>query len=670
MSRLLHITLTNRLYRLSPAARNSFPAVWNHYNIGRYKSIQLHHTLTNQISQRSFSSKPSSSDTTTSNNTNSSDNTQSESTHDNEYNDEDVTANARANSDRTHGGTLLSRWLRRLIILALIISYPYSVIKYNTPLPFQANVIDSIVEHGEQSKYWPWLKLYIFSPNFIQEFTSNPQLIQQLIHILNQPITIHNTSIKSDIVTILVAICMQPDYDVLRDQLASQPGLTRALLDLAMSNDIDKELSAYSFQTIGKLILNKSARDEFVASRGLQQTCRATRARAPEVSNAATEVLTNLLIDFPNPKLMNLSTTELNNIFMCVANLAAMYQENNQLEASVAAFKQALLIDSANTAIMSQIGTELVKLNRVDEAVTFYRRALKLDPGHIDSAFYLSKLLIGKQLHDGMNIESNKLTEISTILSTAIDTYNSPALQQQRAVHEPSPLLSSAYNLLIRTYEQLNDYSSALDYCSDWILRSPADAIAHYTYGRLLCNNKKYRDGLHELLLASKFDPTRPDIDYQIANAQYKQHNIPHAINTLQQCVQKYNVDHKHTDPTLLDKINLLYAKIHYQQHQYNDSLQKLYQIKKPSIESTLLHIKLAQQLHDNNHLIQSQTQLCQQLLSKPHLLQPKKQNIKLRTLVKNINTQCHKSVPSPSDTDHSNDYINMCNICSTLKLN
>lgn len=265
---LSHRSTYNRLYR-SIHSNNIQQHIQTLQLIKRYASNTTNNHNDQQQQQQSSNTN------TDENNKNKKSQEQQDYTDD----QEDVTASARENSDRDETSTLY-KWLRRLIIFSIIFGYPYSVIRYSVPLPLENTAINSIAQKGEDSLFWSILHVYMISPSFLYKVLSNNDVMNTIVNVLesNDPASIES---KTKVITIISTILLKSGIDELRDRIAAHNGITRALLHVAMSSDIDKETSAYAFGAISRLILNEYSRNEFLANRGIQQISRATRAKAP-----------------------------------------------------------------------------------------------------------------------------------------------------------------------------------------------------------------------------------------------------------------------------------------------------------------------------------------------------------------------------------------------------
>ena len=295
----------------------------------------------------------------------------------------------------------------------------------------------------------------------------------------------------------------------------------------------------------------------------------------------ATELLGTLLFDIPDLTATAKRVPEATKgaLFSAMANLGAVYQQENCPGAAVRAMRHVLEIDPMNHGVMTQLAVELIKLGqlqqtkeagkkaveaakvdpaaaaaiaaavnpaenpRVPEALSFLRKALALDPTSLDANFHFLKTLL---LLGGKDAEESALSPAVDRLIKAIRA--SPTTHEHHSAvpagetapfAEPLPTLSPAYNMLIRALERLNRIDEALELAREWSYRVHADAVAHFTVGRLqLKYEKDAAEAVEALRTALDLDPSRPETCYQMALAQFRLNNLEEARDYAEQALK------------------------------------------------------------------------------------------------------------------------------------
>lgn len=155
-----------------------------------------------------------------------------------------------------------------------------------------------------------------------------------------------------------------------------------------------------------------------------------------------------------------------------------MFSEQGEPVASINAYNVALQIDPNNAQILTPLAIELAKTNRRTDALVQLRKALSLDPNHLEANYYLCKMLL-------QNDEESKLSGNSSN-TLPIDSLRRCLLQLPVSnIDEVHPLVGPAYKVVITSLERSNNISEAVDSAYEWTLRSPTDAHAHFEVSKL-----------------------------------------------------------------------------------------------------------------------------------------------------------------------------------------
>jgi tetratricopeptide (TPR) repeat protein len=117
-------------------------------------------------------------------------------------------------------------------------------------------------------------------------------------------------------------------------------------------------------------------------------------------------------------------------------------------------------------------------------------------------------------------------------IRAAPDMKQTPGLSGQPGdvFEEPNPMLTPAYNMVIRTLEHLGRADEAVELAREWSYRDSLNAVAHFSLGRVLLRHE--RDP-HEAEMAFTtsldLDPMRPEVAYQMSLALLRQNRLEQA---------------------------------------------------------------------------------------------------------------------------------------------
>ena len=277
-----------------------------------------------------------------------------------------------------------------------------------------------------------------------------------------------------------------------------------------------------------------------------------------ETQASATELLGSLLFDIPDlgQTWKNQNSDLIKNaLFSALANLAQVYVEGQYPGGAVRAAELVVQCDPQNVQLLTTLAVEKLKLGLAQQllsestsgqsatdkqggmrtnpylsaALGHLSSALKLDPTNLEASFQMLKILVATGERDEKVLQAavDRLIKAVRHSPTTIQPQNIGLLPGQS--HEgPSPLeetipqLSPAYNLAIRTLEKLGRTEEAQELASEWSFRVHADALSHFTLGRLQLREGDLASAEASLQTAFDLDPSKPEILYQRALAKYK----------------------------------------------------------------------------------------------------------------------------------------------------
>jgi tetratricopeptide (TPR) repeat protein len=121
---------------------------------------------------------------------------------------------------------------------------------------------------------------------------------------------------------------------------------------------------------------------------------------------------------------------EYNSLYL---QLAVAYEREEELQNSMEVIRQGIKQDQYNKELFFYGGKIALKLGNEDDAITFFREALALDPGYIDAALSLNKLFIQREKYedvlelinalDSFDVEEPKLLWDAAIAFHKIEKY-------------------------------------------------------------------------------------------------------------------------------------------------------------------------------------------------------------------------------------------------------
>ena len=203
------------------------------------------------------------------------------------------------------------------------------------------------------------------------------------------------------------------------------------------------------------------SRNDLITVGALGGLSRQTRSPAPEVAVTANDVLANLLPFVTDVKRIKLSAAETNNLLSAAAHIGAMYAEQSQPVAAVAAYRIAIALDPNHPQLVTALAVELAKTGAVDEALQLLSKAVALDQHNtIEANFH--RLKIAAQRNDAKT--DDYIKSLRRALMSAAD--------------ETHPLLGAAYLLMIQALETAGRLDTAIECAYEWTLRSPGGSAS------------------------------------------------------------------------------------------------------------------------------------------------------------------------------------------------
>ena len=190
--------------------------------------------------------------------------------------------------------------------------------------------------------------------------------------------------------------------EVCRQALYAQPLLYVTVYEAAMSGRGGKEVTQMAFTLLKHLISLEGGdeaavrqREELLSRWVIAGLSRANRSHQPEVSGSSGELFAALVPSLTEQHLMELSAEERRAVFEALTrDLGQLYVEYGQSASAIRCFQLALVLEPNNSAVLTRMGMEQLKLGVKDAAVATLRKAIKGDPNNGETLFYLYRTLL------------------------------------------------------------------------------------------------------------------------------------------------------------------------------------------------------------------------------------------------------------------------------------
>ena len=359
------------------------------------------------------------------------------------------------------------------------------------------------------------LEVLITNPNFREILCADPSVLSVLVSALNPDYSI---VVQRRAAMILAALTADAECV---EKVLDMTGVAVSLYYAAMGAS-SPEVSLYAFTALKPLVAivdNENAtrtRNDLITVGALSGLSRASRlTSSPEVAMYANDVLANMLPFVTDIKRIKLSAMETNNLLSAAVQIGAMWAEQSQPVAAIAAYRVAVAIDPNHPHILTSLAVELAKSGAVDESIHYLSKAVSLDANLIEANFH--RLKIAAQRRDaktGEYIKSLRRALINVPVTNTDDVH---------------PLLGASYLLLIQSLESSGRLDTAIECAYEWTLRSPADALPYFTYGRLLLADKLTDSAVAALTFADARDPSKAAVKYHLAIAMLKRKDLQKA---------------------------------------------------------------------------------------------------------------------------------------------
>ena len=207
-----------------------------------------------------------------------------------------------------------------------------------------------------------------------------------------------------------------------------------------------------------------------------------------------------------------------------------------------------------NYFLYNLFGAILTGQKKMDEAIIYYEKSIKISPGYADAYNNLAGILADQK------------------------KYNKAIEYLQKAI-QINPNLAEAFYNLGNAFFSLNKYSESIDNYNRAIKIKPNYAKAYNNLGNVLKKIKRINESIYSYQQSTRIDPNSDDTYYNLGNVFKEAGKLNESINSYNQAVK---INHQHVDA--YNKLANLYIDI----GKINDAykcFQELIKLKPENIE-------------------------------------------------------------------------------------
>lgn len=273
-----------------------------------------------------------------------------------------------------------------------------------------------------------------------------------------------------------------------------------------------------------------------------------------------------------------------------------LYDENNYFEATMA-FRRALHLAPHFHQAYYRLGITLNKLNQIDDAISAYKQAIRLNP--LDAASYsnLGHILIkqpGKRkealelLMESVKLEPHhSVIRANYALALKMEGNIDEAVTELRKAVELDPNNANGYALLgLALIEQGKNGNEAIRNLQKAITLNPNLADPHANLGRALAEKELYDEAIYEFRKAIRLDPEDIIVSMNLGLLLALKGLHHEAVFEFKRCVQ--------LDPAN-DKLRVYLAKSLKQIEQTNNAIKELFKALAINPKNGEIYLRLAE---------------------------------------------------------------------------
>jgi protein O-mannosyl-transferase len=191
-------------------------------------------------------------------------------------------------------------------------------------------------------------------------------------------------------------------------------------------------------------------------------------------------------------------------------------------------FRHTLAVTKDNYVALNVIGVTLAHERRLDEAINYYRRSVRIQPAYGDAHFNLGNALadqgqcreaiasfeatlqLNPQHYEARNNLANTLVKLGR-LDQAVEQYRQ-ALKQQ-------PDDARIHENLATALAAEGDYGAAIPHYRSALKEKAYDARIHYAFGLALAMQANWEEAIQEYAIALHLSPKNAEAEYNLGYA-------------------------------------------------------------------------------------------------------------------------------------------------------
>jgi tetratricopeptide (TPR) repeat protein len=214
---------------------------------------------------------------------------------------------------------------------------------------------------------------------------------------------------------------------------------------------------------------------------------------------------------------------------------------------SIALYEHAIAVTSNNFIIHYNLGTELAKQERLDEAIQHFHKAIQLYPSFSEAHYSIGLAQFKKRNFDLAAQEFRKTIELYPDYTEAIyglglvfekEGRLNEAVKQWEKVLEKKPDFADAHYNIAVVMTQQGHLSSAIEHFKKVIQIDPGRANVHNNLGAVFYKSGRLDEAIEAFKKAVLLEPTYAEAHSNLAEALYQRGRVAEAINCWTESLQ------------------------------------------------------------------------------------------------------------------------------------
>lgn len=214
---------------------------------------------------------------------------------------------------------------------------------------------------------------------------------------------------------------------------------------------------------------------------------------------------------------------------------------------SIVLYEHAIAVTSNNFIIHYNLGTELVKQERLDEAIQHFHRAIQLYPSFSEANYSLGLAQFKKRNFDLAAQEFKNTIELYPDYTEAIYGLGlvfeeqgrlNEAVKQWEEVLQKKPDFADAHYKIAVVMTQQGNFDAAIEHFKEAIQIEPGHANVHNNFGVALYKGGRLDEAIEAFKRAVSLEPTYAEAHSNLAEALYRRGRVAEAIDCWTEALQ------------------------------------------------------------------------------------------------------------------------------------